>query len=577
MRILIDLELASLKHPLLPLAKQLITKRPHDEVFLVLPKTVPDFITKEFASLLPLENIKVWHPLQASHEKNQINTLLKEAFLETLSPDLVLLIPIPSLTKSDDNNIPYALFLTEEISLPPLKTLLLQADLIVAASPTVKEALLKTGLPPEKIKNPSEFLTHISSKKHPQTKIKHTSIFHKKEHKILVLKLDHMGDFILAIPALSKLKSRYPHAFIDIIVGSWNREIAEKTGFFHNVFCFDYFKKKSSLPPSGSLHEFQSLLPHPYDIAIDLRREPDTRMFLKPINAPLKVGYETFDPLLDAEIDLKLKSYNGDLFPKTFLSSQSISLQMVALIDALPHDVNDFIHLPHLVTASPIKGHIALFPKSGNEAREWDKHHYLELIHLFNTSPNIHKINLYFSSETEAQDFIHLSSEKISFHNGLELNAFLNSLTQNSLCIGNNSYGVHIASYLNIPTIGLYSGHEIPEEWGPMFHNAYTFSSPLPCSPCHFSTKEECPHNLLCLKMFSAQEIYSFASRLLNEESPPASIKPSESQAKLIQKIKALNLSSCDDSFLLRLSFCIRNNFSPLHHLAIESDLKIEI
>ena len=58
------------------------------------------------------------------------------------------------------------------------------------------------------------------------------------------MKLDHMGDFLLAIPAMSKIRCRFPHAKIHVLVGSWNSELARKTKSLDRVIEFDYFKKK---------------------------------------------------------------------------------------------------------------------------------------------------------------------------------------------------------------------------------------------------------------------------------------------------------------------------------------------
>jgi heptosyltransferase-2/heptosyltransferase-3 len=45
--------------------------------------------------------------------------------------------------------------------------------------------------------------------------------------RILVYKLDHLGDLLLATPALSALRGRYPDAEITIVVGEWSRVILE--------------------------------------------------------------------------------------------------------------------------------------------------------------------------------------------------------------------------------------------------------------------------------------------------------------------------------------------------------------
>ena len=95
-----------------------------------------------------------------------------------------------------------------------------------------------------------------------------------------------MGDLLLAIPAISRLQARYPQAKLDIVVGAWNVKTAQMLGVFENVFVFDFFSKKSVESPKRRKAEFKSLLgklDH-YDIAIDLRRQADTRFALARIS-----------------------------------------------------------------------------------------------------------------------------------------------------------------------------------------------------------------------------------------------------------------------------------------------------
>ena len=68
--------------------------------------------------------------------------------------------------------------------------------------------------------------------------------------KILAQKLDHNGDFLLALPAFAKLRARYPDAQLDVLVGSWNRDAAEASGLFDTIYTLDYFKSKSSMRAS---------------------------------------------------------------------------------------------------------------------------------------------------------------------------------------------------------------------------------------------------------------------------------------------------------------------------------------
>src|SRR5579872_493931 len=44
--------------------------------------------------------------------------------------------------------------------------------------------------------------------------------------KIVVLKFDHFGDLVIALPAMQRLRSVFAHDDITLICGSWNRAFA---------------------------------------------------------------------------------------------------------------------------------------------------------------------------------------------------------------------------------------------------------------------------------------------------------------------------------------------------------------
>src|SRR2546423_395237 len=47
-----------------------------------------------------------------------------------------------------------------------------------------------------------------------------------RPRRILCLRLERIGDLIMTVPALTELRALAPGATIDLVVGSWNREIA---------------------------------------------------------------------------------------------------------------------------------------------------------------------------------------------------------------------------------------------------------------------------------------------------------------------------------------------------------------
>jgi hypothetical protein len=113
---------------------------------------------------------------------------------------------------------------------------------------------------------------------------------------ILLLKLDHRGDFLLARSAFARLRGGFPSAKITFLCGSWNVSEAKASGFFDEVIPFSIFNEQANANRPEMFHEeglrLQSiLLGRHFDLAIDLRLNDDTRFLLDLVYAKYRAGF----------------------------------------------------------------------------------------------------------------------------------------------------------------------------------------------------------------------------------------------------------------------------------------------
>ncbi len=368
-----------------------------------------------------------------------------------------------------------------------------------------------------------EFLERVQKNKiflkNRYTNIVKTSIFNKKILNILIVKLDHMGDFILSIPAISKIRARYPYAKLDVVVGSWNVEIAESLKFFEEIFIFDFFKQKSFESAELENESFMTLIEKlnkkRYDIVIDLRRQSDTRFFIKKLNAKTKIGYSLFDEGIDEDLDLALKACLDVPGDKTKFNVTPVSLQLLRLADVLPEDVNNYLFFPSFskFNCSKNAGFIAIFPNAGNPVREWGDNRYAELIKLLSNEVWAEEIRV-FSNDDRILEYSSIS-DKVKPHIGLGFRELTQVLAECGICISNNSFGAHIASYMGLISLGIYSGHETPEEWGAPFGQSFVIYNKVFCSPCHIPDVESCKNYFKCLDILP-EDVFSVVSYFMN-------------------------------------------------------------
>jgi len=409
-----------------------------------------------------------------------------------------------------------------------------------------------------------------------------TTLFEPRIKRILLLKLDHMGDLLLAVPAISRLRARYPKASIDIVVGSWNQALAQTLPFFDRVLTLDYFKRKSSLQAElhdGSLAEFLRHLGS-YDLAIDLRRQPNTRFVLAQVDAGLKVGYGSLNPTIDATLDILLPTYPDVPFAETPLNRISISEQMLALIDALPAHPSDYVVLPPLVT--PLQEHaraVALFPYAGGDVKEWPAARFHELARRLAADAAVEFVSVFFASVAEAQRFSFNGLEKVVVHAGLSIPELMQRLAGHQLCVANNSGGAHMAAYLGVTALGVYGGLETAREWAPVFGDSYVLHRDAACSPCHIAARGDCPHKFFCLDDISVEDVYVRCRELLVRNGaalPVAESRPSiqSTRKKLFQALAPL-VRQCSEDELSQVAQAIALSLPKRTRRALFVDVSV--
>ena len=133
--------------------------------------------------------------------------------------------------------------------------------------------------------------------------------------RILILKLDHLGDLIMGLPALGRLRRYFADARIDLVVGSWNVAMARDLGLADRIIAFDAFPRNSSEEQANvpaTMGVFRSQITSEYDLAIDLRTDMDTRPLLDAVKARLKAGIGTRAQFPFLDIALPLNSTRNE-------------------------------------------------------------------------------------------------------------------------------------------------------------------------------------------------------------------------------------------------------------------------
>ena len=102
----------------------------------------------------------------------------------------------------------------------------------------------------------------------------------------MAVKLDHIGDLVTALPALRRLRMRFPAARIYLLASAAAQAVLAGEDCVDELIGFEDFHARSDLGQKGVCEEDllalrKQLTPHQFDIAVDLREQTETRHVLK--------------------------------------------------------------------------------------------------------------------------------------------------------------------------------------------------------------------------------------------------------------------------------------------------------
>ena len=339
--------------------------------------------------------------------------------------------------------------------------------------------------------------------------------------RLLLLQLDHIGDFVKRLPAVGLLRSVWPGAEIDLICGPWNLPFARRCGYFRKIVPFAFFPERSghwsSTPGKLQrvLSDFARLARElgEYDLAVDLRTDPDTRCLLEPVRARLRAGYAAADSGVFLDISLpnpehpspgerNRRGLNREL--SALLLIRAVEATLLATGAPTPHP---------LLAAKPEGGEgaerlVAVAPGSGSSARRWATGRFASVCRIL---ANDHRCSiLLLGSASERADADRIAREIPPSRcrdlvGKIALADLPEHLAGARVFLGNDSGVSHLAASLGVPTVVVHSGAADVHLAHPVGKKVSVLRLPLPCAPCWLARAEDCPHAMACLEGISPE------------------------------------------------------------------------
>ena len=301
--------------------------------------------------------------------------------------------------------------------------------------------------------------------------------------RILVIKLDHLGDVLLATPVFSNLRRAYPSAQVHALVGEWGEIGLRNHPDIDRIFRYNarFFRRHGNLKSQCKILAVLSLLrQQKYDLVIDLRGDWFTVLFalMKPTRWRLDYAW------LQVANKLGLARFTG--FHQLERNLDLLRMANIQTLCKLPafyttEDdqkwATDFLYEWDILPNRPL---IIIHPGSPDTLKRWRTERFAAVAEWLIKHKNAHILFVGTHDEAHIISTIQrqMHSRSINLAGGTTVSQLAELLKRCHLFLGNDSGPMHIAAAVGAKTIGLY-GPGNPARFGPVGSNCHAVRSGL--------------------------------------------------------------------------------------------------
>ncbi len=326
--------------------------------------------------------------------------------------------------------------------------------------------------------------------------------------RLLVMRLDNIGDVVMTGPVLRALKENLPGASITLMASPGGKEAASLLPWVDEVFAWRVLWQdlgRLSFDPAREWELIEALRRGSYDAAIILTSFKQT---------PHPAGYACYL----AGIPLRLgesKEWGGGVLTDEAppapdeLHQVERNLRLIEYAGFGVEDRSLGLHVPEearetaaeLLQArgvAPDAPYVLLNPWASAQARTYPTHRFAFAARLLSEETGWPVV----VSGTEADRsrsgelLDALGSRGVDLVGATSLSELAALVEGARLVLTNNTSTMHLLDALRTPGVVLFSGTELEEQWRPRDAPHKLLRRETPCSPCYAVA---CPFNLECL------------------------------------------------------------------------------
>lgn len=336
--------------------------------------------------------------------------------------------------------------------------------------------------------------------------------------KILLRAPNWLGDAVLSLPALGKVRERFPQAELVVLARPGVADLYHSVPGVNRVLVFDHRGRHAGLP--GLLRLGGDLRAERFDLAVLFQNAFQAALLAWLARIPRRLGYarDARGPLLTHSVPVPRR---GEIPPHETYYYQELlrragwltALTVVERVQLLPPPAAVEAMRVRLrglgVESGKDSGRLRVVIAPGaayGSAKCWLPERYAALADRLVEACNAAVLLCGTSAEQGLGEAItaRMRTWPISLIGSTSLEQFLGLLPLVDLFIGNDSGAMHLAAGLSLPQVIIF-GPTDEAGTGPLNPGARLVKHPVSCSPCFL---RHCPVDHRCMTRVSVEDVW---------------------------------------------------------------------
>lgn len=348
--------------------------------------------------------------------------------------------------------------------------------------------------------------------------------------RILCFRLERIGDLLMVGAALAELRALAPAASIDLVVGSWNREIASAIPGIDRVETLDaewLVRAGAGLSPLGLAVQAARWRSRRYDLAINFEPDIRTNIALAAAGARRTAGFASGGG--GALLDLAL-----DHDPSAHTSDNARRLVHVALGRAPDGPVPWALEIPaasrdeaaRMLAPLGAALKVGIHVSGGRAIKQWPETRFREVAERLARDRSAAIVLTGTPADRAQVDLIRTAlppDRVIDLSSGVSLLTAAAVMARLDLFVTGDTGPMHLANAVGTPVVAVF-GPSDPRRYAPRGVRDIVIRIDLPCSPCNRIRQPPARcvgHTPDCLAGIDVAQVMAAIDEILRPEDAP--------------------------------------------------------